>query len=141
MEISVVRQRLNQTMEHARRTAAERRTAADAAARAYEPFLSQIAVPLMRQIASVLKAAKLPFSVNTPAGAVRLSSDRNAEDFIELSLDSSGSRPLVVCHTSRARGRRVIEHEQPVSDADIHAITEDELFDVLLQALEPFVER
>ena len=64
-------------------------------------------MPLFRQIASVLKAEGYSFTVFTPGGSVRLMSDRSAEDYIELTLDTSGDEPLVIGHTSRARGRRV----------------------------------
>ena len=141
METSVVRQRLNQTIERSKRAAAERRTRADEAARAYEPFLQQVAIPLFRQIAGALKAMGYAFTVFTPAGGVRLMSDRNAEDFIELSLDTSGDRPAVVGHTSRARGRRVFESERPVTIKAIQEITDEDLLDFLLTELEPFVER
>lgn len=141
MEISQVKHRLSETIERAKRTAAERRARNDEAARAYQPFLEQVAIPLVRQLANVLKAAGYQFSVFTPGGSVRLMSERNAEDFIEISLDTTGDRPEVVGHTSRARGRRVIESERPVSDLPIDAITSEVLLAFVLKELEPFVER
>jgi hypothetical protein len=141
METSVVRQRLNHTIDRAKRAAAARRIEADAAARAYEPFLAQVAVPLFRQVAGALKASAYPFSVTTPSGSVRLASDKSAENFIELALDTTGDRPLVIGHTSRTRGRRVIETEAPISEAPIEQISEDEVLTFILSALEPLVER
>ena len=76
MEISVVRKRVTETIDAAKRTAAERRARADEAARAYSQFLDTIAVPLFRQVADALKASSYPFTVFTPCGAVRLMSDR-----------------------------------------------------------------
>lgn len=141
MEVSAVRQRLNETIERAKRAAAERRARNDVAAREYEPFLQQVAIPLFRQIASVLKAAGYAFGVFTPGGSVRLMSERNAEDFIEVSLDTTGERPALLGHSSRGRGRRVIESERPVGGDSIADITEAELLEYLLHELEPFVER
>ena len=141
METSIVRQRLNQTIDRAKRAAAARRERGDEAARAYETFLSDRAIPLFRQLAGALKASGHPFTIVTPAGSVRLASDRSAEDFIELSLDTSGDRPLVVAHTSRTRGRRVIEAEAPVSEHAVDDISEDDLLTFVLKELEPFVER
>jgi len=141
VETSIVRQRLNQTIDRAKRAAAARRERGDEAARAYETFLSDRAIPLFRQLAGALKASGHPFTIVTPAGSVRLASDRSAEDFIELSLDTSGDRPLVVAHTSRTRGRRVIEAEAPVSEHAVDDISEDDLLTFVLKELEPFVER
>ena len=46
MEISDVRKRVLETIARAKRAAAERRTRVDEAAREYEAFLNQIAVPM-----------------------------------------------------------------------------------------------
>src|SRR5881396_3498750 len=106
MEISDVRKRVLETIDRAKRNAAGRRARVDEAAREYDVFLEHIAVPVFRQIANVLRAEGYPFNVFTPAGSVRLMSDRSAEDYIELRLDTSGDRPAVLGHTSRSRGRR-----------------------------------
>ena len=141
METSVLRKRILETIETARRTAAGRRARADEAARAYAQFLDTIAVPLFRQVANVLKASGYPFTVFTPSGAVRLMSDRSAEDFIELSLDTSGAEPMVLGHSSRARGRRVIEHERAIAEQTVANLTEEHVLQYLLQELEGFVEK
>lgn len=141
MEISLVRRRVAETIERSKRLAAERRSRSDAAGRAYEQFLEQIAVPLFRQIANVLRVSGYPFGVFTPAGSVRLMSDRNADDYIELSLDTSGDRPIVMGHTSRARGRRVIEAERPIAGQPIDALSDEHVLEFVLKELEPLVER
>jgi hypothetical protein len=141
METSVVRKRLNDTIEKAKRTAAERRQRADDAARAWSHFLDTVAVPLLRQVASALKASGYPFSVYTPSGGVRMASERTAEDYIELSLDTSGEEPMVLGKSSRARGRRVIESERAVAEVSVAHLTEEHLLQYLLQELEPYVER
>ena len=141
MEISDVRNRIHLAMERAKRRAAERREHTDASSRAFETFLAQTAAPLFRQIANVLKADSYRFSVSTPSGSVRLMSDTSAEDFIELSLDTSGDRPRVIARTSHSRGRRVVDAEQVVGSGDPATITEEELFAFLLGEIEPFVER
>lgn len=141
METSVVRQRLNHVIDQAKRTAGERRTRNDEAARDYARFLEQFAVPLFRQIAGSLKASSYNFTVFTPSGSVRLMSDKTAEDFIELTLDTSGDRPVVIGHTSRARGRRVVESERPISTAAIADLTDEDVLDFVAQEIAPFVER
>ena len=45
MEISDVRKRVLETIDRAKRTAAERRTRTDEAAREYDVFLERLAVP------------------------------------------------------------------------------------------------
>ena len=80
-----------------------------------------------------------PFSLFTPLGSVRLMSDRTAEDFIEVSLDVSGETPQVVGHSSRSRGRRVVESERAIGEPG--ALTEDDLLEFLAKELEAYVER
>jgi hypothetical protein len=141
MEISDVRTRLHETVARAKRLSTEKRARTDAAARAYDQFLSSIAVPLVRQVINVLRAEGYAFSIFTPSGSVRLMSDKGAEDFIEISLDTSGDTPRVIGHVSRARGRRVVDAERVVASGDPETITEEELLAFVMKELEAFVER
>lgn len=139
METADVRKQLLRAMEQAKRRAADRRARNDEAANAFEIFLNRTAVPLFRQVANILKAENITFTVFTPSGSVRLMSDRSTEDFIEVSLEVDGEAPQVVGRTSRNRGRRVIQAEQAIGAPA--AVTEDALLEFLTNALEPFVER
>src|SRR2546428_13876883 len=128
METSSVRQRLQQTIERARRSAAERRTRNDEATRAFNDFLDHMAVPLFKQIANVLKIENYPFTVFTPAGNVRLMSDRSADDYIELALDTSDAKPRVMAHISHSRGRRVVASEPVVGRGRPGTLPAEHLF-------------
>jgi hypothetical protein len=139
MEISLVRKRLTETIERAKQHAAERRGRSDQAARDFELFLQNIAVPLIRQLANALKANGYAFTVFTPTGSVRMMSDRTAEDYIELTLDADENPPRVVAQISRTRGRRVIDAERSVGAPA--ELSEEQLLDFLLKELEAFVER
>ena len=139
MEISAVRQRVLQTIERAKQQAAERRARNDDAARAFGPFLDSIAVPLVRQVAQALRAEGHLFNVFTPSASVRLMSERNADDFIELSLDTTSDEPQVVGRTRRGRGSRVLESEEPLGAPG--ALSEEDVLRFLLKALRGFVER
>src|SRR5262245_45676681 len=141
MEISEVRKRVLHAIDRAKRTAAERRSRMDQASREYDTFLERVAVPLFHQVAGALRAEGYPFNVFTPSGSVRLISDRAAEDYIELGLDTSGSEPAVIGHTSRRRGRRVIESERPLATGAIRNINEEDVLAFVLNELDPFVER
>ncbi len=141
MEISDVRKGVFEAMSRAKRQAAERRTRTDRASLAFDTWLERIAIPLARQISNVLRAEGYTFNVFTPSGSVRLMSDRGTEDFVEISLDATGDTPRVVGHTSRGRGRRLLQAEQTVGSGDPETITEEELFAFLLKEIEPFVER
>lgn len=141
METSVLRKRLADTIEVAKQTAAARRGRADEAARAYAQFLDVIAIPLVKQVANILKASGYNFTVFTPSGTVRLASDRNTSDYIELSLDTSGEEPMVIGHSVRARGRRVIESERAIAERSVAFLTEEHVLDYLLTELTPLVER
>ena len=129
-------------IERAKHAAAERRAGNDEAGREYGAFLEQLAIPLFRQAASVLRAEGYLFSLFTPSGSVRLMSDKSADDFIELVLDTSGGAPRVIGRTSRAWGNRTDVAEQPlVTSGPIREIAEADVLTFLLKALEPFVEK
>lgn len=139
MEISEVRRRILQTMDRAKQRASERRVRNDEATRAFGPFLDTIAVPLVRQVANVLRAERHLYSVSTPSGSVRLMSDRSSEDFIELLLDTTGDAPAVIGHTSRRRGRGVIESEAALGAPD--RLSEDDVLEFLTKELEALMDR
>jgi hypothetical protein len=141
METSTVRNRLNLIIDNAKRLSAERRTRNDEATRAFERFRESCGVPLFKQVAGALKASGYPFTVFTPGGSVKLLSDKSAEDYLEISLDTTGDQPAVVGHVSRARGRRVIESERPIAIKPVAELTEEDLLDYVLQEIGPFVER
>ena len=140
METSTVRNRLNLVIDAAKRSSAARRARNDEAGRSYERVL-EFAVPLFKQIAQALKVSGYLFSVFTPGGSVKLMSDKSPEDYIELSLDTSGDHPTVMGHVSRTRGRRVIESEHPIANKAVAELTEEDVFEFLLKEIEPFVER
>ena len=141
MEISEVRRHLSETIERAKRAAADRRSHVDEASREFVVFLEQVAIPLFRQVANVLRVQGYPFDVFTPGGSVRLMSEKNADDFIELTLDTTGEDPVVMGHSRRGRGRRVLESERPVAEGPIRNLTEQQVLGYLLKELEPFVEK
>jgi hypothetical protein len=141
MEISDVRRRVVETVDRAKRAASERRARADEASRDYAAFLEAIAVPLVRQVANALKVQGFQFGVFTPSGSVRLASEKSADDYIELTLDTSGEQPVVLGHSCRARGRRIIERERPIGSGDVRDVTEEQVLGFLLEELEPLVER
>jgi len=141
MEISVVRQHVLATIERAKHTLASRRARSDEAAREYPLFLERVAVPLFRQVANVLKVEGYMFTVFTPSGSVRLMSDRRADDYIELSLDTSGDEPAVIGVVNRGRGGRLVRSEQPIAPGAVRDLTEEQVLRFLLGELGPFVER
>ena len=142
METSEVRRRVRQAMEQARRASVERRMRADAAARAYDTFLLNVATPVFQMFANALKAEGYPFQVFTPAGGLRLMSERSSDDYIELVLDTTGDPPVVAARVNRGRGRRVLTTERPLrADRAVEHLTEEDVLELLLGEIEPFVER
>jgi hypothetical protein len=139
MEIADVKRRVVETIERAKRQSADRRARADAATQAYDAFLNQIAVPIVRQIANVLRAHGYTFEVFTPAGGVRLASERGGGDYIELELDTSSDRPSIIGRFKRSRGRQVVESEQSMGDPS--ALSEEDVLTFFLKSLEGLVER
>ena len=141
MEISDVRRRVIETIERSRSVAAARRARTEEATREYGQFLDGVAIPLFRQVTNVLRTAGYSFTVITPAGAVRMTSDRSGEDFIELSLNTTGNEPHVLGRTSHLRGRHLVDAEQIVGSGNPAALTEEDVLSFVLKELEPFVER
>jgi hypothetical protein len=139
MEIADVRKKVVETIERAKRRAADHRTRADEAAVLYEAFLDRTAAPMCRQIVNVLRAHGHAFTVFTPGGSVRIAPERGTDDFIELTLDTTGDEPVVVGHTRRSRGRRVIDAERPLGDPA--TLNEEDVLAFVLRELEPFVDR
>jgi hypothetical protein len=136
METAEVRRRLRGAIERARREAQARRERNDAAARAYEAFLTGRAVPLFHTFASALVGEGHRFKVFTPAGSVRLAAEAAADDFVELSLDADADPPAVTGRTSRGRGRRNITTERPLKPGQsIDTLTEEDVLEFLLAAI------
>ncbi len=142
MEISEVRKRYRLAIEQARKASAERRARADQASRAYAVFLSEVATPMFRMVATVLKAEGHAFNVFTPADGLRLMSERSADDYIELVLDASTDPPAPLVRVNRGRGRRVITDERPLAEGvPIEGLTEENVLEMLLREIVLFVER
>lgn len=141
MQTSDVRKQVLAGIERAKRSAVERRSKTDEASRGFEGFLQNVAVPLFRQVASALKPEGYSFQVFTPGGSVRLMSERSSEEYIEIALDTTGKDPVVVGHTSRTRGRRVIDSERAITSSSPGVVEEQTLLDYVVGELESFVDR
>ena len=142
MELSEVRRRLRAAVERARREAAARRARTDAAAQSFEDILVHRAVPVFHQVASALTAEGHPYKVFTPAGSVRLASERSHEEFIEIALNNSSDPPIVIGRTSRGRGRRMVSAERPIREgAEVAGLTEEDVLDFVLKEIAPSIER
>jgi len=141
MDVSELRRGILRALEEARKDAATRRASFDEAGQAYEAFLRDVAVPLFRQAAIVLKAEGQLYSVHTPAGSVRLASDGAPETFVELELDSSGRSPQVLGRVSLARGRRGhVVDEAPLGEGTaVSELTERDVSEYLLRAIPKLV--
>jgi hypothetical protein len=137
-----VNKRLKIATEQARAYAAERRQKDADATKAYDTFLEVVATPLMKQLASALKADGHGFTLFTPAGGLRLASDRQRDDFIELGLERSENGLQVVGHISHVRGSRTLTHTTPVMPGvPTGSLTDEQLLSFLLEALRPWIER
>jgi hypothetical protein len=142
MEISDIRKRVRLAVEQHRKAAAERHQRADAAAAAYEAFLQRSAVPVFRMFGNVARADGFPFGVNTPAGGVRLVSDRAERDFVEIFLDATVDPPRVGTRVSRQRGRNVVEREGLLEpDVPIGELDDEAVLSFLIDAIGTFVDR
>ncbi len=142
METSDVRRRIKDSLDRARTRAAEHRTTNAKAEAAFEVFLQRSVVPVFQQVAGALKAEGYPYAVNTPAGSVRLVSEKSSSDFIDLRLDTSGQRPQVLVAVERSKGRERVSEEQPLKPgALIENLTEQDVLDAVARAIEMLIDR
>jgi len=142
MEVSDLRRRLRSAIDDAKKRSVERRTRVDDARRAWERLLPEVAVPTFHTMAGALTAEGHRFKVFTPGEAVRLSLERSAEEFVELSLDTDRDEPALLLRSTRGRGRRIVSTERIVSEgAQIPGVTQEDLVAAMLEELIPFIER
>lgn len=142
MEISDIRRRFRTALEQARKASAERREINDAAGIAFGAFLRDVGIPVVRMFANVAKAEGQAFTTFTPANGVRLVSERNADDFIELYLDTAAHPPQVMARVNRRRGGDVLTTERPVREgAPINGLTDEDVLALLLQEIGRLIER
>ena len=142
MEISQVRRRVQAAIVAARSRTQERRQRTDAATKDYSVFLETVATPLVQQIANALKAEGHSFTVSTPGDSLRIEHDRGRDNFVEFTLDTTGDRPQVIGRVSQARGSRRLDDERPIKpDALPSEISEEDVLDFVMRALEPWLGR
>lgn len=142
MEISDVRRRLRAAIDSARKAAQERRSRSDQAARDYQQFLAERAVPVFQIFAVALAAEGQRFQVFTPSDSVRLAAESSGEDYIELTLDATTDPPAVLGRVNRGRGRRLVTSERPIAEhAPIAQLTDEDVLSFLLAEIGPLVER
>ena len=142
MEVSQVNKRVQVAIERTRARAQARRHAAASAEKAFAAFLETVATPVARQVANALKVAGINFTVGTPSGGLRLAAERGRDDYIELGLDTSGDQPQAVGRVSVTRGSRTIDQTTPVKPGTaIEDLTDEDVLEFLVTALEPWLER
>jgi hypothetical protein len=140
--VSLVRRKLQAAIAAARERSQQRRQRSADAERAYAAFLENVATPVTRQVANALKTEGYSFTVFTPGDGLRLAADRGRDDFIEFALDTDAERPQVIGRISRARGSRTLDEERPVKPgASPDTLTEHDVLEFLMNALEPWLER
>ena len=140
-EVAEVRKRVRYAIDQARRDSAERRERVAEAQKNYDTFLQTAAIPAFRMVANVLKSeGNLNFEVMTPAGGVRLQSERNREDAIEMELDTTADPPQPLVTITRVRGSRVVQTDRSIKGSNplVH-LTEDDVIDMLLEELRPWL--
>ena len=139
-DVAAVRKRVKAAIDQARRDQAERRERVAEAQTSYETFLQTAAIPMVRMIANVMKSEGLNFEVMTPAGEVRLQSERNRDDAITLELDTTADPPQPLVTITRARGRRVMQSDRSIKGSNpLVQLTEDDVIEMLLEELRPWL--
>lgn len=139
-DAGVIRKRIRAEIDKARRDQAERRSRVADATRAYEQFLENAAIPVFRMFANILKAEGYPFEVATPAGGVRLQSERHRDDAVEIELDTTADPPQPLVTITRNRGSRVVQSDRSIKwNTPLEQLTEDDVIEMLLEELRPWL--
>jgi hypothetical protein len=142
LEVSQVNKRVRSAIEDAKAKAQARRNAAASADKAYAAFLETVATPIARQVANALKVAGVGFTLGTPGGGLRLAADRGRDDYVEIVLDTTGELPQAAGRVSVTRGSRTIVETLPIkAGTAIGELTEEDVLEFLVRALEPWLER
>jgi hypothetical protein len=142
LDVTEVRRRLVQTIDQIKKDTATRRQATDRATADYHTFLTEIATPVCRHFVTALRAQGLGFRLSTPAGSIKMTSDRSAGDEIELTLDPERHPPTAIGRVSYGRGSRLLEEERPIrEDKPVGELTDEDVLAFLLSAIPPFIER
>jgi len=139
-DVAIVRKRLKVAIDQARRDQAERRALLAEATQAYEGFLESAAIPAFKMFANVLKSEGVNFEVITPAGGVRLRSERQRDDTITLELDGAADPPQPMVTVTRTRGSRVVQSERPIKGSTpAGQLVEDDVIEMLLEEMRPWL--
>jgi len=78
--------------------------------------------------------------VMTPAGGVRLRSERHRDDAIEMELDTTADPPQPLVTITHVRGSRVVQSDRFVkSTQPVAQLTEDDVVEMLLEELRPWL--
>jgi len=142
MEVSLVNKRVQIAIERAKARAQARRNAGVSAEKAFAVFLETVATPVARQVANALKVAGIAFTLGTPGGGLRLAADRGRDDYIDFVLDPGGDVPQAAARVSVTRGSRTIDEVLPIkAGTAIEELTDEDVLDFLVGALEPWLER
>jgi len=138
-DVGEVRKRIRLEIDKAKRDQAERRTRVAEATAAYESFLATAAIPVFRMFANVLKSEGLHFEVMTPAGGVRLQSERNRDDAIEMELDTTADPPQPLVTVTRVRGSRVVQSDRSMGSTPLAQLSEHDVIEMLIEELRPWL--
>jgi hypothetical protein len=139
-DVAEVRKRIRAEIDKSRRDQAERRTRVAEATNAYEAFLETAAIPVFRMFANVLKSEGLNFEVMTPAGGVRLQSERHRDDAIEMELDTTADPPQPLVTITRARGSRVVQSDRSIKGSTpLVQLTEHDVVEMLMEEMRPWL--
>ncbi len=140
MQVADVRRMFRARLEDARRDAEARRAEVDRAAKDYEAFLRDVAIPAFRMIASVLSAEGYAFKVFTPAGGVRMASPGSRDDYFEVEFDPDQTPPQAIGRMNHSRGGRVTTVETPIKPGtSISDLREEDVVDFVLAEIRRFV--
>ena len=143
LETSDIRRGVREAIADAHATGPDARRARTARAEEVgSDLLQRVAAPLFRTIASVLIAEGYRFTVSTPPGVVRLTSEASGDNYVELALNTKCDPPALLVRSARVRRDEGVIDERVVAEHPaIGALTDAHLFTAVLTGLRFIVDR
>jgi hypothetical protein len=142
MNTGDLRKQILRALDEARKSSTDRRQAMDEARQAWEQFL-EMATPLVKQAATILRGEGHLFAANTPADGLRLTSETSPQIYLEFELDVAGAAPHVTGRVSYTKSRQqaVVEEQSLAFGKPVRELNETDVAAYLVTEIPKLIVR
>jgi hypothetical protein len=141
-DVGEVRRQLKHAIDAHKRANVARRADSDQATKQFETWFQMVGEPLCREFTSALRGEGYQFRLETPQGAARISSERSADDFLELAFDSRRTPVALVLSRGYTRGSKTFTDQRVLCEGPrIDQVEPQQVLSALVEDILPLVER